>query len=492
MNREQSTCRGATFFSLAALLWMGAVAQESRADWAIYRPLGLLIQASETRVLPGGTVLIRTAAGPMYVPLDSVEVIKKPTVSDRFDLLERQSIGSRNPDKMMEAANFALKSGMLKPFHRCVDKALEFAPGHAEAKRLVELRARLDQEVPENPKQREDLRKLIRKSGMKFKRSKHFLLMYDTDDKPEVDEDTKRERPPRADARLALLERVYEAFYYKFYGNNVALEIPKEPLKVVLFKEHRDYDAFAKQLGDDMASTAGFYEHTTNTSVFFDQGSHEQFKKLLALDRQIQAEKKQAIAAREKNIERIVNLAKAIRLLVYIERESQDIEVVSHEATHQLAANSGLLPKHVMIPSWVHEGLATYFESPNNAAWAGFGAVNKQRLEWYRALERDRAHSNIDFIVGDQIFNYARTSSGILHGYAQAWALTHFLVEKHFDRYVGFCRRLGEMPPDTPISSQQLTVLFNSVFNENRSRLDSEWRSHMGSLKPVEEEILER
>ena len=35
---------------------------------------------------------------------------------------------------------------------------------------------------------------------------------------------------------------------------------------------------------------------------------------------------------------------------------------VSHSATQQLAANTGLLPRRVEIPHWVHDGLATYFQ----------------------------------------------------------------------------------------------------------------------------------
>ena len=101
-----------------------------------------------------------------------------------------------------------------------------------------------------------------------------------------------------------------------------------------------------------------------------------------------------------------------------------------------MAGNTGLLPRHVRIPSWVHEGLATYFETPNGAMWSGIGAVNESRLSLYRALERDREHSNIGFIVGDQIFDYAGSLGAKLHGYGQAWALTHFLMEKHFDKFI--------------------------------------------------------
>jgi hypothetical protein len=197
------------------------------------------------------------------------------------------------------------------------------------------------------------------------------------------------------------------------------------------------------------------------------------------------------IRQKVKGVKDIVRLAESLKLLVVIEQESLDVEVVSHEATHQLAANTGLFPRHVRVPSWVHEGLAAYFESPNDGAWSGIGAVNRERLTYYRALANDREHSNIDFIVGDQIFDYAGSIGATLHGYGQAWALTHFLIERHFDEFIAYYKQLGEMPPDINLSPELLTTLFNRTFGEDRRALDSEWRGYMNQLRTDIELILD-
>jgi hypothetical protein len=173
-----------------------------------------------------------------------------------------------------------------------------------------------------------------------------------------------------------------------------------------------------------------------------------------------------------------------------MERENLDLRVVSHETTHQMAGNTGLLPRHVRIPSWVHEGLASYFETSEGANWGGIGAVNEERLDWYRALERDKEHSNIDFIVGDQIFDYAGSHASTVHAYGQAWALTHFLMERHFEEFIAFYRRLGEMPPEVVFSQEVLTNVFNEAIKKDRRTLDTEWRSYMRGLKTDLEIIL--
>jgi hypothetical protein len=157
-----------------------------------------------------------------------------------------------------------------------------------------------------------------------------------------------------------------------------------------------------------------------------------------------------------------------------------------------MAGNTGLLPRHVRVPSWVHEGLATFFEAPKGAAWSGIGAVNQSRLDWYRLLAPDRVHSSLDFIVGDQIFDFAGNHVSKVAGYGQAWALTHFLMEKHFDRFLTFYRRLGEMPPDLILSAEVVNAVFDESFRGiPRKSLESEWRAYMSTLRTDLELVLE-
>ena len=65
------------------------------------------------------------------------------------------------------------------------------------------------------------------------------------------------------------------------------------------------------------------------------------------------------------------------------------------------------------------------------------------------------------------------------------------LMEKHFDKFLAFYRRLGELPPDTFLSAEIINHLFDESLGMGREELDRQWRSYMSSLKTDVELILE-
>ncbi len=455
----------------------------ARADLLFYTlpgtALTVVLQGS-TSVPSGGSMIYRHPKfGNLYFDLKDVRIRKAPTTTELFSRRLNKAVSQRAADAAMDAARWALHQGLLPQFHEGVDKALEFNPQHPDAVRLAALRKRMQQPLSSWEEQERELRQMVRDPKMKIKTSAHFIMLHDTPDRP-----GENRKLPRAEERLELLERVYESFLLKFYSQEGGdLDIPQERLKVVLFNDHQDYLNFVNQLSPDLAKAAGFWDPKSNISVFYDQGTDETFQYLKQLAAVLRRRRDEAVKNRTFNAKDIVRNANLLLLLMEIAQENADIEVVSHEATHQMAGNTGLLPRHVRIPSWVHEGLATYFETPGDAAWSGIGAVNEDRLKWYRALESDRVHSNIDFIVGDQIFSFARTHGATLHGYGQAWALTHFLMERHFQKFMAYYRRLGQMPPDIIFSPESLNKVFDEVFGSDRRALDAEWRAYMRGLK---------
>ena len=477
-----------TRISLVVILGI-AIAPSARADLLEVQipgtPLVVMLQGG-VKYNQGRTVTFTHRLGSIYFSRDSVR--KNHKVPTFASLFTRQLGSARDADSAMNAARWALKHGLLPSFYRAVEKALSYDSQHAAATRVMALKRKFDLDLGPYTNEEAHLRKTVRNPNMKVATSKHFVLLHDTPDTPPpVYSKNAKKLKPRAVARLELLEKVYESFLMKFYSQGVELEIPQVRMMVVLFHQERDYLQFATSLSPDLASAIGFYNPRINVSSFYDHGTSEEYKPLRQLSDSLQSRRAEYIKNKDGDK---VRLADTLSLLTVIGQENSDIEVVSHEATHQIAGNTGLFPRHVLIPQWVHEGLATYFEAPDEATWSGMGAVNEQRLDWYRALARDRVHSNIGFIVGDQIFKYARTDGAVLHGYGQAWALTHFLLDRHFEEFMTYYQRLGQMPPDITLSPEILTKLFDDTFKTNRAALENEWRSYMASLKTDLEVIL--
>ena len=266
---------------------------------------------------------------------------------------------------------------------------------------------------------------------------------------------------------------MFSSFLLKFSLEGYDLEVPKQRLKVVLFADKEDYLRFVDLLGPNLSKAAGFYDRKNNISVFYDQGTDESFEALYKLNAELQEQKRSLMKDRAPGTRDVVRLADTIQLLTEVARENLDIEVVSHEATHHLAGNTGLMPADAPVPVWAAEGLATYFESPKQAAWSGIGSVNKERLDWYKGLEADKEHSNIDFIVSDQIFSRAGSQGSTLHALRtglgtdplpDGQALRQAAQVVHADRQ--------RNRADKPLSDKELVESFDEVFGKDKSALD--------------------
>lgn len=453
-----------------------------------------VVLEGKTSVVPvvGGTPLIRfrsPATGELIIEMSEVgDKIECPTTAEQFSRMFNKA--KKDPVELMKAGEWALRRGLLPQFRECVKIAHELDPKNEEAKRLANLIEKIDNiDLGESTEQENILRtKIGALKNMEIRKSKHFILYHNTNKPGKDGKKPTSRKSDRAARRLELLENVYESFLFKFYSKGVNLEIPKERLMVVLFDEEKQFRNYAEMLSPSLSMAAGFWSHGDNIAVFYDHGGTEEFKVLQRLNRALQEQKAEAIrlarSGRGGNNADIVRRADALSALFKMWQENEDITVVSHECAHQMAGNTGLLPRYVMVPSWVHEGLATYFECPKDATWSGIGAVNEARLEWYKGLvENQKEYSSLEWIVTDQIFDLGATHASKLHAYGQAWALTHFMLEQHPGEMLSFYDKLGKMPPDIVFSPDTLSKTFDEVIKIDRDKLTREWRDYMDELK---------
>jgi len=261
----------------------------------------------------------------------------------------------------------------------------------------------------------------------------------------------------------ALFERLYKGFTNYWSRKGLKLEEPRFPLVAVVFNSRQSYAQYAKaELGDAADSIVGYYSLRTNRITMCDLTG---------------------IQSLRSGGDRRSNAAQINQMLARPEAE-QSVATIIHEATHQIAFNSGLQTRFADIPLWVSEGLAVFFETPDLQSargWRTIGALNEGRLAQFRQYLRTRPHSSLKSLISDD--KRIRDTRAALDAYAEAWALNYFLLHHYPRQYVEYLKMLSEKPqlvwdePSTRIED------FQKAFGANLGQLDDEFVRYVQKLK---------
>lgn len=253
-----------------------------------------------------------------------------------------------------------------------------------------------------------------------------------------------------------LFERLYAAF--QKYWSNLGFELsePEFPLAALIFADERQFAQFAtKDAGPDAATAKGYFSADTNRIVLYDLSATS--KGSAGSD----AEVARRLAAAPFNVATVV-----------------------HEATHQIAFNSGMHVRYADNPLWLVEGMAMYFETPDltsRTGWKTAGAVNDLRLGQFRQqLEKRPADSLQSLIASDARFTDAEQMGP---AYAEAWALNYFLIKARKKAYVAYLQTLAAK--SRLIFDDPATRLaeFRAAFGDDLRQLDQEFVRYVMKLK---------
>jgi len=161
----------------------------------------------------------------------------------------------------------------------------------------------------------------------------------------------------------------------------------------------------------------------------------------------------------------------------------QNAAVVIHEATHQTAFNTGIHNRFRQPPVWVAEGLATLFEAPgvydSQKNLKLTDRFNLGRLRDFRSqvLAGHRPETITDVIAKDDWFERAPQAA-----YAEAWALTFYLVENLPRQYADYLARTARRKSFTAYSASDRLADFDAVFGADRVRLEAQFVRYMKGL----------
>ncbi len=149
-------------------------------------------------------------------------------------------------------------------------------------------------------------------------------------------------------------------------------------------------------------------------------------------------------------------------------------DTIVHEAVHQLAFNADLHSRIGRNPRWVVEGLATVLEAEGFLIprTRGTGSpVNQDRLERFRDMVKQRRQASVgDFVAADD----SLFMSDPLDAYAQAWALSYYLMETRPSDYRSYLQKIAARDPLSPAySPNERLADFQSAFGNDVRLLES-------------------
>ncbi|MBI1314123.1 DUF1570 domain-containing protein [bacterium] len=149
-------------------------------------------------------------------------------------------------------------------------------------------------------------------------------------------------------------------------------------------------------------------------------------------------------------------------------------ETMIHEATHQLGYNLGLHNRVGRNPRWIVEGLATVFEAPGMAAQRSGQSISRANPGWlygFRRFVETRRPK-------DYLAEYIRSDDSFVrdagNAYAQAWALSFWLIETRPREYGQFLRRMAEDDVSKSLTADRRVEIFSEAFGDNLQMLDVE------------------
>ena len=310
-----------------------------------------------------------------------------------------------------------------------------------------EIAGRRSDEAPFEPLDREALAKQVLgelPAGFKVQHTKHYLICYNTS-------------PAYAQWVGALYERLFTAFYNYWQQRGLTLHEPRFPLVALVFDSRESFAQFARgEVGDAAGAMIGYYSLKTNRMVSYDLTG----------------------AA---GVRVIGELGTAARINAILSQPGAErtVATIVHEATHQVAFNSGLQVRYADLPFWVSEGIAIYFESPDLSSakgWKGIGRLNVHNLANFRKLAAANPPELTTLLTGDKRFRDSTTSA---EAYAHAWALTYFLIRTRGAEYAKYLEALGKYPPLGEVAAGERIAEFKRAFGDDLPGLEAEFLRYM-------------
>lgn len=271
---------------------------------------------------------------------------------------------------------------------------------------------------------------LLRELGETFEVSgtSHYLVAH-----PKGERDQWAER----------FEDLYRSFVHYFSVRGFRLSEPPVPLLGIVCRNREEFRRYSAKEGIPTNGVLGYYSYENNRIVVYDIGGGTS-----------NAAAWQETAA-----------------------------TILHEATHQVAFNTGIHSRYAPAPVWVVEGLATMFEAPgvydSRRYTQRSDRINQGRFgNFQQLLPQHRPELLANLVAKDDLFRMAPGAA-----YAEAWAFTFYLVETQPGKYADYLARTAKRAPFVDYPAAERMADFTAVFGADWRMLEAQFLRFMAGLK---------
>lgn len=401
----------------------------------------------------------------------------------------------KNADAYVAVAKWAYRKNLKQEYVMALRAALQMDPSHSSARQLLR---DYEHRLAILPYHENAAQTMLDEMGARFNllRTQHFRIVYSCS-------------YDYADLCGQLLEDVYRKFVLFFQRRNFDPAPLTDRLEVILFENRDEFRAYTQKIQPTLIQSSGFYLSKTGRSYFYDSGGNNEY--LVFLNdynkaRQALEDQKRKVLENSSKSSRFTltnpqgsqRTLKRDELLAEIEQRQNEnkeqflrskknnrnlnIAVTVHEAVHQLAYSCGIHSRYFENPNWLVEGLALYFEAPDQGYWNGPGDIHPSRLKAY--LENIRSRSGVtldDLLVNDDLFNVSGSKAD--QAYAAGWALVYYLANYHHEKLFDYVFDLSVRHSVFKYKAQQRREDFQRYFG-NPATLETAWENTMIALGP--------
>lgn len=227
-------------------------------------------------------------------------------------------------------------------------------------------------------------------------------------------------------------EELYRRFRSYFWARGFGLENPEFPLVAVVLNSRAEFDRFLQAYLHVDPKIHGYYSPASNRVITYQQPAP--------------AGSGPALFQRATLI---------------------------HEATHQVAFNTGIHSRVSQNPRWVTEGLATMFEAKGVHNHAEFPTlsdrINAEQLFLVRKyIQAQQVRGQLPALLADDdLFR-----DDPLLAYSLAWAVSFYLVETHPADYAAYLKAQRDLPGFQPYEAVDRMRDFQRYFGSDLNQFE--------------------